>query len=756
MSSTSPFELEASNVSLVFLPAIIGPFNFVHRKLLERARSTGEAEILHYPLSCFEANISLYIDNIFLVDYTATPCDFRPSDAPCHQIMMFNGSMMIPTNLFTSSQFIVTVKLMHKIADHDATVVAVGSKRHIIGKQIFPLFSSNRNETAGIIMCDILRLLTPSFSLPLFTRAPSPAPDFQQSISYDTLPQVDQKEQNQYMMTSDLYHVSGSIVDTFAVLLNGPDAEAPEPPIQIESIPDTRLFKAAYMPRKVEIPELKLMINRPFIAGFNISEVSKYKKFFSTFQSGILKLACIQNYDIEEIPKRPLSTPLALFLLNSFRFPDIIGNSNIVKYAEKSVSEMSPQDACRYVSIIVQNARDSPKTVDIMFNIAKKSPEFAVLMYFALKVEFENSQNKTFKSIFEKWKKENSPYFQEAELAEIELDQLKKIVIGVKSVSGKEAKINYVKNQIKNFQFIQPFRLPLCPSFIVHSISTENIIVFGSSLQPVKLDFLDVNGNIYSVILKVGDDMRQDALAVMAISFIDDNLKRFNIDMCLTHYAVLPITREYGLMQFVVGAKAISKVLQVTNNLIQNFFSKDEEEEKCRDRFIKSSAAYTVISYVLGVGDRHLDNLLMKSNGDFFHVDYGFMFGQDPKPLPCSVRVVGEMVSAFDHIDTKSGSTTPTSQKGYYTFLRHCAVIFNAIRRKADEFCCLIALMATAELPHLPKKDVAISNILMDRLHLDLTEKDAGKKIISEIEKSVKALLPKIYEWLHQKRNVFA
>ena len=63
--------------------------------------------------------------------------------------------------------------------------------------------------------------------------------------------------------------------------------------------------------------------------------------------------------------------------------------------------------------------------------------------------------------------------------------------------------------------------------------------------------------------------------------------------------------------------------------MIQDFFTGDEEE-KCRERFIKSSAAYTVISYVLGVGDRHLDNLLMKSNGDFFHVDYGFMFGQDP------------------------------------------------------------------------------------------------------------------------------
>ena len=58
--------------------------------------------------------------------------------------------------------------------------------------------------------------------------------------------------------------------------------------------------------------------------------------------------------------------PFALFLLNSHRFPDILGNSNIVKYAEKSLLEMSDQEACRYVNIIVQNSRDSKKRLLII------------------------------------------------------------------------------------------------------------------------------------------------------------------------------------------------------------------------------------------------------------------------------------------------------------------------------------------------------------------------------------------------------
>ncbi|KAK8878156.1 hypothetical protein M9Y10_004920 [Tritrichomonas musculus] len=748
-SQTSPFLQDTNNVITAYLPAIIGPFNSIHRKLLQQAKNEKKIKLLHHPLSCFEAIITLYIDKIKLIECVVVPCDFKSSLSPYHQIMIFNGSITIPTLLFASSQFIIKITLTHHIADLPPTKVAKGSQRHIVGNQVFSLFGPSKNKTAGIIMCDIMRILTPSLSLPFFTRPPSTTPDMQANIMDESFYLTDIA-----LLPNDLQHLSGSIVDTFAALLTGPDQEISEPVTTLKDVPNTRLFKANYMPRKTEVQGFKTMINRPFIAGFDLTKISAYKKFFSTFPSGILKLACIKDYDIDTIPKNRWPLPFSLFLLNRRRFPNISRKTLIHKYAVNSLMSISDEEACQYVSMIVQPSRDSEDIQEFMFERARKSPEFAVHLYFALRVEFENSQSEKFKAIFEKWKSQNSPYFQDAEIASNELMKLHAIVKGVKSVSGRENKLNYVKNELSKVKFDRPFRLPISPSFIVHSISTESIIVFGSSLQPVKMDFLDKDNNVYSAILKVGDDMRQDALAVTTIKFIDENLKRFNLDMCVTHYAVLPISRSFGLMEFVVGAKTISKVLQVKNNMIQDYFAGPEEE--CRERFIKSSAAYTVISYVLGVGDRHLDNLLMKSNGYFFHVDYGFMFGQDPKPLPCSVRVVGEMVAAFDHVDTKSGSRQPVSQKGYYDFLRHCAVVFNAIRRKADEFCCLIALLATSELPHLPSKDETIAAILLDRLHLDLTEKDAGKKIISEVEKSVKALLPKFYEWLHQKRQTLA
>ncbi len=47
------------------------------------------------------------------------------------------------------------------------------------------------------------------------------------------------------------------------------------------------------------------------------------------------------------------------------------------------------------------------------------------------------------------------------------------------------------------------------------------------------------------------------------------------------------------------------------------------------------------------MGDRHLDNILVTEDGRLFHVDFGFILGADPKPLPPLVRLTKEMVEGM-------------------------------------------------------------------------------------------------------------
>ena len=723
--------LSSTSERTLRLTGMVGPFFHVHKKLIDAAQAAGKIKILHSPLSCFEVKFKVSIGSDELAEYNFSPTDLKPTASQFHQILMFSFPVFIPEPFFILPNLTVSVTLLHKIEDFEPVFVATGKTSELVGDVIFTISDGNENESEKYVMIDLIKQHLNTFVIPIY-RSPSPiSRDIRSQSDYFTSDMTSNDLNHPFI--GDLEKYAAAVTHVFSVFMTAPTLPVPKGEEIVDTITRPRFFKDDQTPKYDVIPQLKQIINNPFIAGFSDADfqfLKKYKKYVSTFPSGFLKLASKDIFVSQ--PDLPFIFALYCLRLDEASMP-------ITKHAGRCLRKANMDIVKNFVECLIQTSMYSQEASEFMYEKCAEDDELAVSVYWALRLELENSNNKPLAARFLKHLDENvfsKELSEDIHNGEMVMEKLKEIIIGVKTLPKAE-KVNYVRERIKPGFVEKPFRLPLKPSFVVESISQENIIVFGSSLQPVKLDFVDKSGKIFSAILKVGDDMRQDALALSLVNFMDDRLKRYGYDLCMTPYKVLPMTLTYGMCEYVVGAKALSKVLADNQQSIENYLDYNYD---ALEVFIKSSAGYSVLSYVLGVGDRHLDNLLLKKEGNFLHVDFGFMFGQDPKPIPVKVRVVEEMTQAMGKF-------------GKERFLELCAIAFVAIRHCADEILCSLALMIDAQLPHLPKTKEGIANNLLANLLLNLSDEKAGEAMINTVNNAINSFLPSINEKLHQISN---
>lgn len=136
------------------------------------------------------------------------------------------------------------------------------------------------------------------------------------------------------------------------------------------------------------------------------------------------------------------------------------------------------------------------------------------------------------------------------------------------------------------------------------------------------------------------------------------------------------------------------------------------------DTYVKSCAGYSVITYILGVGDRHLDNLLLHQSGSFFHCDFSFILGSDPKKfLP--MRITEDMVYGMGGKESDN----------YARFLSLISAAFVALRRPENVriLLSMVRLMKASCLPDISENQTVEQAILgvRARLRLDLCESRA-------------------------------
>lgn len=234
---------------------------------------------------------------------------------------------------------------------------------------------------------------------------------------------------------------------------------------------------------------------------------------------------------------------------------------------------------------------------------------------------------------------------------------------------------------MNNFHKYSNIALPYDPETIITGIDYDNIITKTSHTKPVIIPF-NTNNGIIQVLFKK-ESIQNDLTVLNVISLMDIILaEMMNINFNSTTYSVMPITKDSGMIQIVENADTVHDITMEHKNIMQYILEKNQNRtiSEVMDEYMYSLVSYTLHSYFIGLGDRHLQNIMITTHGSIFHIDFGFIMGSDAYPLTGSdIKLNKDMLDVI-------GGDGSNRYKEYLNLCAHGAVI---IRKYFDMFFIL-------------------------------------------------------------------
>ncbi|KAM8829443.1 phosphatidylinositol 4,5-bisphosphate 3-kinase catalytic subunit delta isoform 2-T2 [Synchiropus picturatus] len=279
---------------------------------------------------------------------------------------------------------------------------------------------------------------------------------------------------------------------------------------------------------------------------------------------------------------------------------------------------------------------------------------------------------------------------------------------------------------------------PLNPSIILAEIFTDKCRFMDSKMKPLWLMYKNpwAHEDMRGIIFKSGDDLRQDMLTLQMIQLMENLWKKEGLDLRMIPYGCLSTGNKMGLIEVVKNSDTIANIQRNSSNsaataafnkdaLLNWLKSKNPEDklEQAIEEFTLSCAGYCVATYVLGIGDRHNDNIMIRETGQLFHIDFGHFLGNFKRKLGINRERV-PFILTYDFVHVIQQGKTNNSEK-FERFREYCERAYKILCRNGTLFVNLFAMMKAAGLPELTSfKDI---QYLKDSLALGKTEEEALK-----------------------------
>ncbi|KAJ4921831.1 hypothetical protein JOQ06_024657 [Pogonophryne albipinna] len=253
-----------------------------------------------------------------------------------------------------------------------------------------------------------------------------------------------------------------------------------------------------------------------------------------------------------------------------------------------------------------------------------------------------------------------------------------------------------------------------------------------------------LNWRLLSVIVKCGDDLRQELLAYQVLRQLQSIWQQERVPLWIKPYKIMVMSSDSGMIEPVLNAVSLHQVRKQSQLSLMDYFLQEhgsfttEEFLSAQRNFVQSVAGYSLICYLLQVKDRHNGNILLDSEGHIIHIDFGFILSSSPRNLgfeTSAFKLTSEFVDVMGGLDGDMFI--------YYKMLMLQGLI--AARKHMEKVLQIVEIMQQGSHLACFHGSSTIRG-LKERFHMSLTEEQLQVLVEQLVDGSMRSITTKLYD----------